>query len=223
MSFLAVDPAGFPVLSPCLAEQANQSLSICNDGGDLRPSYGGPAGSNRAAIVATFRSQYAHGNFALERVCRYISRLLLGHSLGAFPAPGGTRSSASHCAPLRRLGSSQNKFENHGNERLSNFFRALPESRPSALGSRAHSLSSAQCDPSNNGRIQQPETLSCTYQLCGIGAVLVSAICHAAPGLQVPGAMDVTMSWLPTSGPEGAPVGKSRRGEEPSEIQPTHQ
>ena len=38
----------------------------------------------------------------------------------------------------------------------------LPESRPSALGSRAHSLSSAQCDPSNNGRIQETETRSCT-------------------------------------------------------------
>ena len=126
MSFLAVDPAGFPDLSPCLAEQANQSLSICNDGGDLRPSYGGPAGSNRAAIVATFRSQYADENFALERVCRYISRFLLGHSFGAFPAPGGARSSASHCAPLRGLGSSQNKFENHGKVRLSNFFRAPP-------------------------------------------------------------------------------------------------
>src|SRR6204780_2531296 len=34
-------------------------------------------------------------------------------------------------------------------------FGPLPQSRPSALGSRAHSLSSAQCDPSNNGRIQQ--------------------------------------------------------------------
>ena len=41
-------------------------------------------------------------------------------------------------------------------------FGPLPESRPSALGSRAHLLSSAQCDPSNNGRIQQTETLSCT-------------------------------------------------------------
>jgi len=41
-------------------------------------------------------------------------------------------------------------------------FGPLPESRPSALGSRAHSLSSAQCDPSNNGRIQETETLSCT-------------------------------------------------------------
>ena len=126
MAFLAANPADFSYLSPCLMEQANQSLSRCNDGGDLRPSYGGHAGSNRAAIAVNFRSQCADDDFALERVCRYISRLLLGHSFGAFPAPGGTRSSASHCAPLRDLGSSQNKFENHGNERLSNFFRAPP-------------------------------------------------------------------------------------------------
>src|SRR5208283_3270348 len=37
-------------------------------------------------------------------------------------------------------------------------FGPLPESRPSALGSRAHSLSSAQCDPINDGKIQQQET-----------------------------------------------------------------
>jgi hypothetical protein len=126
MSFHAANPAGFPHLSPCLAEQANHSLPTCNDGGDLRPSNGGHAGSNRAAIAVNFRSQCANDNFALERVCRYISRLLLGHSFGAFPAPGGTRSSASHFAPLWGLGSSQNKFENHGQERLSNFFRAPP-------------------------------------------------------------------------------------------------
>jgi len=126
MSFHAANPAGFHHLSSCLVEQANKSLSTRNYGGDLRPSYGGYAGSNRAAIAVNFRSQCADDNFALKRVCRYISRLLLGHSFGAFPAPGGTRSSASHCAPLRGLGSSQNKFENHGNERLSNFFRAPP-------------------------------------------------------------------------------------------------
>ena len=126
MSFHAANPAGFSHLSPCLVEQANKSLSTRNYGGELRPSYGGHARSNRAAIAANFRSQCADDNFALERVCRYVSRLLLGHSFGAFPAPGGTRSSASHCAPLRGLGSSQNKFENHGKERLSNFFRAPP-------------------------------------------------------------------------------------------------
>src|SRR5208337_5381809 len=154
MSFHAANPARFSDLSLCILEQANNSLSTRNYGGQLRLSCVGPCRSNRTAIAVNFRSQCADDNLALERVCRYVSRLLLGHSFGAFPAPGGTRSSASHFAPLRGLGSSQNKFENHGKERLSNFFRALPESRPSALGSRAHSLSSAQCDPSNNGRIQ---------------------------------------------------------------------
>src|SRR5437588_4912269 len=142
MSFHAVSPAGFSHLSLCLVEHANQSLSTCNYGGELRPYYGGPSRLNRTAIAVNFRSQCADDNFALERVCRYVSRLLLGHSFGAFPAPGGTRSSASHSAPLRGLGSSQNKLENHGKERLSNFFRAPPRTQPSALGSRAHSLSS---------------------------------------------------------------------------------
>ena len=126
MSFHAPDPASFSYLSSCLVEQASGDLSTGNYGGELRPSYGGHAGSNRAAIAVNFRSQCADDNFALERVCRYVSRLFLGHSFGALPAPGGTRSSASHCAPLRGLGSSQNKLENHGKERLSNFFRAPP-------------------------------------------------------------------------------------------------
>lgn len=126
MSFNAANPARFSDLSLYLAEQASKSLSTRNFGGKLRPSYGGHASSNRTAIAVNFRSQCADDNFALERVCRYVSRLLLGHSFGAFPAPGGARSSASHSAPLRGLGSSQNKFENHGKERLSNFFRAPP-------------------------------------------------------------------------------------------------
>ena len=162
MSFHAANPAGFSNLSLCLAEQANKSLSTRNCGGELRPSYGGHASSNRTAIAVNFRSQCADENFDLERVCRYVSRLLLGHSFGAFPAPGGTRSSASHSAPLRGLGSPRNKFAIGGTKRRANFFRPPPESRPSAIGSRAHSLSSAQCDPSNNGRIQETETLSCT-------------------------------------------------------------
>ena len=126
MSFHAPNPAGFSHQSPCLVEQATKSLSTRNYGGELRPSYRGHASSNRTAIAVNFRSQCADDNFALERAFRYVSRLLLGHSSGAFPAPGGTRSSASHSAPLRGIGSSQNKFENHGKERLPNFFRAPP-------------------------------------------------------------------------------------------------
>jgi hypothetical protein len=163
MSFLAANPAGFPHLSPRPVEQANKSLPTCNDSGGLPPAYGGHAGSNPTAIAANLRSQCADENFALARVCRYVSRLLLGHSFGAFPAPGGTRSSASHF--VRPFGVSvppKTSLQTTAKYALQTSFGPLPESRPSALGSRAHSLSSAQCDPSNNGRIQQTETLSCT-------------------------------------------------------------
>ena len=57
MSFLAANPAGFSYLSPCLVERANAGLSTGNDDGELRPSCGGHACSNRTAIAASFRSQ----------------------------------------------------------------------------------------------------------------------------------------------------------------------
>jgi hypothetical protein len=127
MSFHVANPVAPPNASTCVVEQANKSLSTRNFDGELHPSYGGHASSNRTAIAVNFRSQRADDNFALERVCRYVSRLMLGHSFGVLPAPGGTRSSASHLAPLRGHGSSQNKFENHhGKERRANFFRAPP-------------------------------------------------------------------------------------------------
>ncbi len=155
MSFLAANPAGFSHLSPCLVERANAGLPTRNDGGEWHPSYGGHARSNSTAITWGFRSQCADDNFVLERVCRVVSRLLLSHRFGAFPSPGGTRSSASHCAPLRGLGSSQNKFAIGGTKRRANFFRAPPRKQPFGLGSRAHSLGFALCDPSNNGKFNK--------------------------------------------------------------------
>jgi len=155
MSFLAANPAGSPHLSPCLVERANASLPTCNGGDGWHPSCDGHADSNRTALAASFGSQGADDNFALARVCRYVSRLMLGHRFGAFPAPGGTRSSASRSAPLRGLGSSQNKFANHGSKRRANFFRAPPRKQTFGLGSRAHSLGLAQCDPSNNGKFNK--------------------------------------------------------------------
>jgi hypothetical protein len=152
MSFPAANPAGFSHLSPRLVERVITGLSTRNGAGELRPSCGGRAGSNRTAIAADFFSQSADDNFALARLCRYVSRLMLGHRFGAFPAPGGTRSFASRSAPLRGLGSSQNKFANHGKKRRANFFRAPPRKQTFGLGSRAHSLGFAQCDPTNNGK-----------------------------------------------------------------------
>ena len=177
MSFLAANPAGFSYLSPSVLERANAGLSTANDDAELRPPCGGHAGSYRIAIAASFRSQCSDENFARELVCRYVSRLLLGHRFGVFPAPGGTRSSASlshpskpaprlpgtpSCAPLRGLGSSRNMFAIGGTKRRANFFRAPPRKQTFGLGSRTHSPGFAQCDPSNNGKIQQTETRLCT-------------------------------------------------------------
>ena len=155
MSFLAANPADFPHLSPCLVERANASLSTLNDGSELPLSYGGHAGSNRTAIAANFFHQDVDENFALVRVCRYVSRLLLGHRFGVFPAPGGTRSSASLSATLRGLGSSRNKFAIGGTKRRANFFRAPPRKQTFGLGSRTHSLGFARRDPSNNGKFNK--------------------------------------------------------------------
>src|SRR5947209_7285379 len=104
MSTFAANSAGLPHVSLCVVERANKILRTCDDSGGSRPLCGGYACSNRAAIAANFPSQRADENFGLARVCRYVSRLLLDHSFGAFPAPGGARSSASYLAPLRGLG-----------------------------------------------------------------------------------------------------------------------
>ena len=50
MSFHAANPASSSYLSSCPVEQANKSLSTRNYGGELRPSCGGHADSNRTAI-----------------------------------------------------------------------------------------------------------------------------------------------------------------------------
>jgi hypothetical protein len=162
MSFHAVNPAGFSHLSSCLVEQANKSLSTCNYGAKLRPSYGGHAGSNRAAIAAKFRSQCADENFALGRVCRYVSVFCSVTASGPFRRPAALGLLLRNTRPFGVSVPPKTSLRTPAKNAAQTSFGPLPESRPSALGSRAHSLSSAQCDPSNNGRIQQTETLSCT-------------------------------------------------------------
>ncbi len=162
MSFYALNPASFSYLSSCPVEKANKSLSTCNYGGELCPSYGGHASSNRIAIAVNFRSQCADENFALARVCRYVSRLLLGHSFGPFRRPAALGLLLRIARPFGVSVPPKTSLRTPAKNASQTSFGPLPESRPSALGSRAHLLSSAQCDPSNNGRIQQTETLSCT-------------------------------------------------------------
>ena len=90
MSFHAVNPAGFHSLFLCILERADVIAQTCNGGRELRASCEGHANSNRAAFVADFRSLSTDENFAPSCVCRYVSRLLLVHCFGAYPAPCGS-------------------------------------------------------------------------------------------------------------------------------------
>ena len=101
MFFLAVNPAASHSLSPCIVERADVSVQTCNGGGKCRASDVGDARSNRTAIVADFRSLSADENFPLSCVCRYVSRLLLGHCFGAYPAPCGSSLFCFDCVALR--------------------------------------------------------------------------------------------------------------------------
>jgi hypothetical protein len=162
MSISAANSAAVLHVSRYDGEQANGSLLIHDFGGEYRRSSGGDTCSNRSAISLDFREPSADENFALKRVYRSVSRLMLGHRFGAIPAPSGTRSSASCCAPLRGLGSSQNKFAKYGKERPATFFRVPPRKQTFGTWEPGPLASFALRDPSNNGRIQQTETLSCT-------------------------------------------------------------
>jgi hypothetical protein len=161
MSISAANSAGLPNVSLCPWGWANESFFGGNLDNPCCRSFRGDASSSRTAICLGFREPSADENFALKRVSRFVSRLILGHRFGAIPAPGGTWSSASHCAPLRGPGSSQNKFAKYSKERPANFFRVPPRKQIFGTWEPGPLASFAQRDPSNNGRIQQTETQSC--------------------------------------------------------------
>ena len=162
MSFHAANPAGFSDLSLCLTEQANKSLSTRNIGGELRPSCGRHASSNRISIAVNVRSQCADENFALACVCRYVSVFCSVTASGPSRRPAALGLLLRITRPFGVSVPPKTSLRTTAQNASQTSFGPLPESRPSALGSRAHSLSSAQCDPSNNGRIQETETRSCT-------------------------------------------------------------
>ena len=161
MSISAANSAGLPNLSLCPWALVNQSFISRNLANHCRCSFRGDASSSRTAICLGFREPSTDESFVLKRVCRFVSRLMLGHRFGAFPAPGGGRSSASLCAPLRGPGSSQNKFAKYSIERPANFFRVPPRKQTFGTWEPGPLASFAPRDPSNNGRIQQTETQSC--------------------------------------------------------------
>jgi hypothetical protein len=90
MSRLAANPAASPSLSLRTEETVTPSVIARNSGAELPSLWIGLSHSSASAFATDSRSQSTDENFVPVRVCRYVSRLLLGHCFGAFPAPGGT-------------------------------------------------------------------------------------------------------------------------------------
>ena len=126
MSTPAGNPAasrGVSIVGIAAVENSRTHREI---GGEL-PSFNGVHCSFNEAVIGTcFCSQTVDENFVSVCAYRYVSRLLLGHCFGAFPAPCGSRSSALSRSPLQGHGSSHKKFENQCTERPSNFLWAPP-------------------------------------------------------------------------------------------------
>jgi hypothetical protein len=162
MSFHAANPASFSNPSSCPLEWANKSLSTRNYGGELRPSYDGHASRIELRLRRT-----SAANMQMTTLLSSVSAVMYPVFCSVTVSGPFRRPAALGLLLriLRRFGISvppKTSLRTTAQNAPQTSFGPLPESRPSALGSRAHSLSSAQCDPSNNGRIQETETLSCT-------------------------------------------------------------
>jgi hypothetical protein len=99
MSLRAANPTDLSHLSRRLVEQANNSLQTRNGGGEGRSCRGVISDAKALAAVAGFSRGDADEGFALERVCRYVSRLCSGIASGLFMRPAAARSSASAAPP----------------------------------------------------------------------------------------------------------------------------
>jgi hypothetical protein len=162
MSFHATNRAGFPHLYRRPVEQVNESPQTCNAGGKLRPSY-----RRHASRIELRVRQTSAANLQMKALLWRVSAVVYPVFCSVTASRPLRRPAALGLLLriLRPFGGSappQRNLRTTAKNAVQTSFGPLPESRPLALGSRAHSLSSAQCDPSNNGRIQQTETLSCT-------------------------------------------------------------
>ena len=139
MSLRTTNPTDLPHLSRRLVEQANNSLQTRSGGGERQSCRGVISDPKGHAAVAGFSRGDADEGFALERVCRYVSRLCSGTASGLFMRPAATRSSASAAPPCGLRFPSKSCSERTPKR----FLRSLRKCRASALGSMAHSPNSA--------------------------------------------------------------------------------
>jgi hypothetical protein len=101
MATLAANSAASPSLSLMALETANAWQTARESGEDSLSFLGGQRRSNGSAVVPDFCSQSTDENFGPICVCRYVSRLLLGHCFEANPASCGTAPLCFGYAALR--------------------------------------------------------------------------------------------------------------------------
>ena len=101
MSALAANAAASSPLSLRTREMANPRQTAQESGENRSSFLSWQNSSNGSAIVRDFCNQSTDENFGPVWVCRYVSRLLLGHCFGAIPAPGGTAPLCFGYAALR--------------------------------------------------------------------------------------------------------------------------
>ena len=101
MSILAANPTAPPSLSLRTVDTAISRPMILNFGAELPSPWIGLSHSSASAFATDFSSQSTDENFGPVCVCRYVSRLLLGHCFGAISAPGGAAPLCFGCAALR--------------------------------------------------------------------------------------------------------------------------
>jgi hypothetical protein len=101
MSRPAANSAASPSLSLRMFETASPGQMPRESGENCLLFLGGQSRSNGSAIASDLCSQSTDENFSPVCVCRYVSRLLLGHCFGAIPAPGGTAPLCFGYAALR--------------------------------------------------------------------------------------------------------------------------
>ena len=161
MSISAANSAGLLGVSLCPWSWTNQSFISHNLSNHYRRSFCGDASSSGTAIRLDFREPSAHKNFTLKRVYRFVSVLCAVTASGLFRRPAVLGLLLRIARPFGVPVPPKTSLQSTAKNALQTFFGSLPESRPSALGSRSLSLASLNVTPSNNGRIQQTETLSC--------------------------------------------------------------
>jgi single-strand DNA-binding protein len=155
MSFLAAKSAALPHLTPRPLRAVTSSLKTGNGSGEVPPFCGLFAAplelgfGRTSAASAQTATLVPYGSAVSYPVLYSVT------ASGPNRRPAARRRSASLAAPLRGLGSSQNKFVNARQKRRTNFFRAPPRKHSLALGSRAHSLGFALCDPSRIREIKR--------------------------------------------------------------------